>query len=395
MGLIFFEGFNRTFAAVDPAENSGGKWTWTTVNSLTPVFGYGGNVRNGSGGLYMQSNFGAGNNEQPYTELTVESQANKTLYLGFAVYTLYTGDTVADALSPYHATLLRFYSETNEQFRLDLDCSPGDTDKIGFTFKNASGTILSSPLILTNAVPVSNNARSYGYLTNYSTWAYVELKITINSSGAGSAEVRVDGLALQNSTGGVTVQLPTIANINKIRFCGNETSETIIDDFYLLDNSGVSLNTWLGPTVKIFSPTLVTTNADVTTTTTQEWDTVGSLTLDSHNPDGDYLTTKTVNKTQFYVLSSSDDLFSIPETETVAAVQVRSIARETSLPAAYKQVFKPTTPGSVVDLSAELDTAAYYQSATTILTANPATSSAWTTTALSTAHFGVKSVTRT
>jgi hypothetical protein len=191
------------------------------------------------------------------------------------------------------------------------------------------------------------------------------------------------------------VTLPTISNIYKIRFCANETGDTHVDDLYLLDSSGSSLNTWLGPTTKVFSPALYTTNTDVTTTTDQEWDTVGSLSLDSHTPDGDYITTKLPDKLQFYVLNSSDGLFSIPAVETVAAVQMRSIARETSLPAAYKQVFKTNTAGTVTNVSSELQTEAYYQSAATILTTNPVTSAAWTVADLTTAHFGVKSVTRT
>lgn len=398
MALIFFEGFNRTFATTDPAAGSAGKWEWVAVGGATPAFGYTSTVRNGTGALYLQTNSGAGNSLQCYADLTIDAHANKTLYLGFAVYTLYTGYASTPTVSPYAATLLRFYNSSGaEQFRLDLDRTPTGSGTIGLAFKNGSGVIQGSPLILNGATDNGSypQSRQYGYVNNYTSWAYVELKITLNSSTSSSVEARVDGLALQTSASATTVTLPSISNVNKIRFCGNETGDTHIDDLYLLDGSGASLNTWLGPTTKVFSPTLVTTNTDVTTATTQEWDTVGSLSLDSHNPDGDYLTTKLVNKTQFYVLSSSDGLFSIPEAETVAAVQIRSIARETSLPAAYKQVFKTGTAGTVTDVSSELTTEAYYQSAVTMRTTNPVTNAAWTLADLGTAHFGVKSVTRT
>jgi hypothetical protein len=397
MALIFFEGFNRTFDNTDPAAGYAGKWEWATVESLTPTFGYTSTVRNGSGSLYLPTNQGAGNSLQCYADLTISAQSNKTLYLGFAVYTMYTGYDSATTGPQYAATLLRFYNALGaEQFKLDLDRTPSASGTIGFAFKNSAGVIQGSPLILSGATDNASysQARQYGYVSN-SNWAYVELKITLNSSTSGSVEARVDGLALQTSSNSATVALPTISNIHKIRFCANETGDTHIDDLYLLDNSGGSLDTWLGPTTKVFSPTLSTTNSDVTTTTEQEWDTVGSLSLDSYNPDGDYITTKLTDRLQLYVLASADGLFSIPAVETVAAVQVRSIARETSLPAAYKQVFKTNTAGTVTNLSSELQTEAYYQSAATILTTNPVTSAAWTLTDLETAHFGIKSVTRT
>jgi hypothetical protein len=201
----------------------------------------------------------------------------------------------------------------------------------------------------------------------------------------------------QTTAAATTVTLPALSDIAKIRFCGNETQEVKIDDLYLLNSSGTSLNTWLGPTTRVFSPALVSTNSTVTDAPTQEWSSVGSLSLSSHDPDSDYLTTKAVNKTQLYVLDSSDGVFSIGEYDTVAAVQLRSTARETSLPAAYSQIFNPATEGSVSALTGatEIQTQSYYQTKTTILATNPSTSSAWALADLNAAHFGIKSVTRT
>ena len=395
MALIFFEGFNRTFTGSDPAQGYAGKWEWATVASVTPTFGYTSPVRNGSGALYLPTNSAAGNTAQCYADLTVTVQTNKTLFLGFAIYNLYTGYDSAATGSPYTATLLRFYDSTGaEKFRLDLDPGSNSTT-MNLVFRSSTNTTHGT-FLLSNATAAGADYPPTGRVYNQSAWTYLEVKITTSSTAAGSAEVHVDGLALQTSGSSATVSLPSsISNLNKVRFCANETGDVHVDDLYLLDSTGASLNTWLGPTTKVFSPELATTNADVATATDQEWDTVGSLSLDSYNPDSDYLTTKIVNKSQLYVLNSSNSLFSIPEAEIVAAVQVRSIARETSLPAAYKQVFKTNTGSAVTNVSDELQTAAYYQSATTILTANPATSAAWTLADLETAHFGVKSVTRT
>jgi hypothetical protein len=207
--------------------------------------------------------------------------------------------------------------------------------------------------------------------------------------------VRANGIALQTSSSQTFISVPSSSptnDIGKIRFYANETADQYIDDLYLLDNAS-GLNTWLGPTVRVYSPNLYTTNDDVSTATDQEWTAVGTLSLGSHNPDSDYLTTKLPNKSQLYVLDSADGLFSMPEENTVAAVQIRSTARETSLPAAYKQVFKPNTAGSTTDV-VTVNTNAYYESKATLLINNPATTTSWTIADLETAHFGIKSVAR-
>jgi hypothetical protein len=120
---------------------------------------------------------------------------------------------------------------------------------------------------------------------------------------------------------------------------------------------------------------------------------VGTLSLGSHNPDSDYLTTKLPNKSQLYVLDSDDSLFSMPEENTVAAVQIRSTARETSLPSAYQQVFKPNTAGDTTAV-VTVNTNAYYESTNTVLVNDPSTTTGWTINDLKTAHFGIKSVVR-
>ena len=405
MALLFFEGFNRSFDGQDPTPIYAGNWALTPVTSgsstYTPQFGHTPTKRTGSGSLYLPSNNGAGNTTQCYAEWSIGSQANKTLYFGFAGYNFYTGYDSAPTASPYAATLLRFYSSGgSERFRIDLEINTTIANALNVTVKNSSGTTLGS--FIYNDIydnPSYTPARSFGrdkvYSTTYTAvWGYFEVKITTGAT-VNNIEVRANGIALQTASSQTFISVPSSSptnDIGKIRFYANETSDQYIDDLYLLDDTA-GLNTWLGPSVSIYSPALYTTNDDVSTATAQEWTAVGSLSLDSHNPDSDYLTTKLTNKSQLYVLNSSDGLFSMPEENTVAAVQIRSTARETSLPAAYKQVFKPNTAGSTTDV-VTVNTNAYYESKATVLLTDPATATGWTVAGLKTAHFGIKSVAR-
>jgi hypothetical protein len=407
MALIFFEGFNRTFASTDP----GNQWIFTAATSdatVVPEFGHASVVRSGSGSLALSNDSGPGAsaNTQCSAELVnFGTQANKTFYLGFAASNVATSNiTTTDNNA---SKFLRFYNAAGtEVFRIDVDKSTSTTTgpTLGFTVKNSSGTALGT-FVVSNAT-ISGNIRSLSFGGNYDgffgndvwdrglVWPYIELKITINSTAAGAIELRVGGLARQTSTSSSTIALPTISDIAKIKFCANDNYSMVIDDLYLLDTAA-GLNTWLGPTVKIFSPTLGSTNTDVTTAAQQQWDDVGGFTPASYNPETDYIRTREVNKSQFYVLNSYDSLFSIQATEQVAAVMVRSIARETSLPAAYKQVYKANTAASAVDITATaVNTEAFYQSTATLLATNPATNQAWTLDNLTTAHFGIKSITR-
>jgi hypothetical protein len=406
MALLFFEGFNRSFDGQDPTPISAGNWALTPVtagsSTYTPQFGHTSTKRNGSGSLYLPTNNGGSNSTQCYAEWSVGAHADKVLYLGFAGYNFYTGYNDAPTVSPFPATLLRVYSSNSvERFRIDLEINTTIANALNVTIKNASGTTLGS--FIYNDIyenPSYPPSRSFGrdkvYSTTYETkWGYFEVKITTGAT-VNNVEVRANGIALQTSGGQTVISIPVVTptnNVGKIRFYANETADQYIDDLYLLDDSGSSLNSWLGPTVAIYSPDLVSTNDDVSTATTQEWTAVGTLSLGSHNPDSDYLTTKLPNKSQLYVLDSADSLFSMPEENTVAAVQIRSTARETSLPSAYQQVFKPNTAGATTAV-VTVTTNAYYESTNTVLVNDPSTTTGWTLTGLETAHFGIKSVVR-
>lgn len=405
MALLFFEGFNRSFTGQDPTPTYAGNWALTPVtagsSTYTPEFGHTSTKRNGSGSLYLPGNIGAGNSSQCYAEWSIGTQANKVLYFGFAGYNFHTGYAHAGVSSPYPATLLRFYSSGgSERFRLDLEINTTIANALNVNVKNSSGTTLGSFIyndIYNN--PSYSPSRSFGrdkvYNTTYQdVWGYFEVKITTGAT-VNNIEVRANGMALQTAASQTFISVPASTptnDIGKIRFYANETGDQYIDDLYLLDDTA-GLNTWLGPTVSVYSPALYTTNNYVSTETAQEWTAVGSLSLDSHNPDSDYLTTKLTNKSQLYVLNSSDALFSMPEENTVAAVQIRSTARETSLPAAYQQVFKPNTAGATTAV-VTVNTNAYYESKSTLLLNNPATTTGWTIDGLKTAHFGIKSVVR-
>lgn len=414
MSLIFYEGFNRSFpGATDPA----GYWTVNTSAAYngvtaTPIFGPAGAAgtitsatgaaigsRTGSGVLHFPRNFNAGTvgGRQAYVSALFTAQPQTTpTFIGFAIDKIWTGYASAATASPYATDFMRFYdSVRGEAMVMRIQRSTGSVIHIYFS-NTFYGTYL-GPFVLNNAADFNATLTGATYYGTPGDWTYLELNIVWGTTT--QVSVRVNGLPLQTTSGATTLTITSMnisGSLAGITMHGCETSGFSIDDFYFLNNAGNSpFNTWLGPKTKIFTPTIAATNTDVTTPALQEWSSVGTLTLDSDSGDSDYLTARAIDKSQLYVLNSSDGLFSIPASESVAFVQVRSSARDLN-PAAHKHVFRANSAAtSNTVLSNELATTAAYKSFSTLITTNPATSTAWSLNDLKTAHFGVQSVQRT
>lgn len=84
---------------------------------------------------------------------------------------------------------------------------------------------------------------TFNYLDGFH---YVELKATIHDT-TGAAEVRINGSAVIGPLTGIdTRNGGTLAGWNYVRWNGASNPNQTIDDVYILDGSGSSLNTFLG-----------------------------------------------------------------------------------------------------------------------------------------------------
>ncbi|MHC4238561.1 MAG: hypothetical protein ACYSUC_02215 [Planctomycetota bacterium] len=215
------------------------------------------------------------------------------------------------------------------------------------------------------------------------TWHYMEIMVTIHNS-TGAVIVRVDGNEVVNESN-VDTQNASEALVNNVAFqFGTGSTQAIVDDFYILDNTGTApQNTFLGDVqVDALLPTGTGTTSDFDTT-------VGSVTHYQNvdeNPataDTDYNETPTANDVDLFTYPA---LTAITGGSTVVGVQALALARRTDL--GYSNIQMVARPGVTNRLGTSTPLHTDYRYKRHIWDDDP-DGGAWTESAVNNSEFGV------
>jgi len=154
----------------------------------------------------------------------------------------------------------------------------------------------------TTAGTAIGSASAAGLVTPL-TWHYLEIKITVSNTSTGTVELRVDGNSVITATG-LNTQATANTVVNQVRYGEMNNAANLApmlyDDLYLFDNSGGSLNTFLGPrTIRTLMPAGAGDLTQWTPSTGNNWQCVDEI---PPNDDTDFVSTSTVNQRDLYTL---------------------------------------------------------------------------------------------
>jgi hypothetical protein len=336
MALLFFEGFDAygTGGHHNQQANS------SSTGSINTVV-----VRTGRASMRLDSsqNFGR-----------VVSVSGSTVVVGMGVY-----------FAAHLATNLQWRLNANGSGAFGLSVETDSVGRLRVLAPNGGAPIWTD----TDTQPTG-------------TWLYLELKVNNQSSATGSWTLRRNGQVLQTQSSVVT--LASGSHVIDGMSAQAASGQTIwLDDIYICDGSGSSLNDFLGP---VRSRTLLpTANASVAMTpnTGANWDAVNDTTPDD---DTTYVSAATAPLTDRYTLADLP-----PEASIIRAV--RSIYRARKEDAATVELRSVLLSGATETTGAAraLDTAyAYY---TDYFPTDPNTAAAWTPAAVDALTAGVRRVT--
>lgn len=221
-------------------------------------------------------------------------------------------------------------------------------------------------------------------LLSVNTWNYIELKVTVGTSG--TAEVKLNGATEISSTVGNfgTSNVDSIQMMNS-----NSNGSTVInadfDDLYVIDTSTTPNNTYLAdathtPHVQTIYPSADGAHTDWTPDT----GTSHFARVDENPPDGDtsFVSASTVGLRDSYAFG---DLTSLTG---VKCVQVSAYARKDDI--AGREIELVSRPGSTDHDGASQTLTTSYAFYVERSETNPDTSAAWTTSDVNGAEFGIK-----
>lgn len=228
-------------------------------------------------------------------------------------------------------------------------------------------TFTAAQLILRRGGPsgtiLASSASTYPAL-----WHHVEAKATVANSG-GTVEVRINGNTVISYTGDTMQSTSGTAGIDRVWFGGYSSVTAPCDDIYVMDTLGTSMNNFIGDCrINTLVPVSDAAAAFTRSTGASNWSCVDEMRT---NSDTDYVQSATVGHIDRYGYS---DLAAA--VATVYGVQAVTWARKTDATA--------RTMRNLVESSGTTSTGASYALLTgyapyaTILTVDPATSTAWT-----------------
>jgi len=358
MAIVFFDGFEH---ALHPDY-------WTGINTELSVSQNGRSYGSHYNGAL---NLNAGNflATRPRAAVTFTAQTTGTLYVGFAVNGL--GDSAWRTLSEFRwprnqLPVLSFYSSSGaEKFSLGFEPFTSPTPTLAVM---QAGNYLNSFEITKETGDYyvdSNDGKLLG-------WNHFEFEIAgIGTASAATISVRRNGVHLYPlifSTG------TTIDNIAKIELGSGHSNGSRYDDFYVINNSGTTTNTWLGPETTVYSTSL-------TPATPAEWVAVNGGGINSDDADVSYFKTTQYPKTSLFSLGSQYGDLSTFNNKVIAGISTFARARKTSMDAAYQIAFKQATVSDTIHPlnSRQLITnLSYRYTPITFTERNPATNLAWT-----------------
>lgn len=336
MALLFCDGFDH-YASADGIK----KYTWAagTIQSTSGRRG---------GGAYNA------NGNQTYALRTIPASSS-----------LIVGAAYKWAVNAAAVPIFTLFSSNSAQVAVCRNVDGTLSIKRG---DGVSGTVLGTT--------------AAAYLT--STWYYIEFKVTISDSiSTGTCELMVNGAsALTLSAGADTKALSgSTANQVSIGIPGtNHFSDHWFDDFYICDTTGSTNNNFLGDVrVDTLLPSADGTYTGLTPSTgTSHFATVDDTTLSTT----DYNASSTVNAKDTYALT---DLAS--STGTIFGVQVCNAMTkdDAGTRAAANLIRSGSTDAQGAALYLAAGSTIYNVS---VHETNPATSAAWTDTAVNALEAG-------
>lgn len=214
------------------------------------------------------------------------------------------------------------------------------------------------------------------------TWYYIEFKVLCNSS-TGTFEVRVGGVNKLSATG-VNTKAGSHDYHTKVGLFGPGSGACWFDDWYVLDGAGSANNDFLGnrKVVALFPNSDVGGYQDFTCSSGSD-----HYALVDDNPvndDTDYVESST---------SGHKDLWDYPSLSgtgsTISGLQVNSMVKESDAnPFTFNTLIKSGTTEDAGTGEAIGSTS--YKVLRRISETDPNTSSAWTTSGVNAAQFGIK-----
>lgn len=211
------------------------------------------------------------------------------------------------------------------------------------------------------------------------TWAYLEARLTIADSG-GVFEARLNESVVVTFTGD-TKQSATLSTANRIYFVGRG-SKNALDDLYICDGTGAVNNGYLGDCrVDALKPVGPGAYTEFTPQgAANNWDGVDEVPYDT---DATYNATNVIGKRDSFDCSNLAAI-----TGAIAGVQLAIMARKDD--AGSRSLRSLTRVGGADYEGATIPVGTDYRYALQVVEQNPATSTAWTDTAVNGAEFGYK-----
>ncbi|MDE3037015.1 MAG: hypothetical protein KGJ21_00960 [Pseudomonadota bacterium] len=209
-------------------------------------------------------------------------------------------------------------------------------------------------------------------------WQYIEVYGVIAATG-GAVTVRVNETVVLSVVSADTSYRGS-TGVDQISFSYN----VVVDDFYICDNSGASLNNFLGNT-------RVPAQFPNGTGASTEWTPTGSASFNwqlASNPymdDSSYVSCATPGDIDLYTLSP------VANSPLILAVQSIVVARQDD--SGQRQIKSVIQSGSAQATGAVVNTSGSYAGHTDIFTADPNTGSSWTYGAVNALQVGAELVT--
>lgn len=256
---------------------------------------------------------------------------------------------------------------------ITLNGDNGATTHLSVGFSNSNLTLYRGALITSLA--------TYSGVFNPNTWYHIEISATIADAG-GTCVVKLNGATVINFTGD-TKNAGTNTTLDRIVLASNGGFTASYDDIYVGNSTGSApYNTFLGDArVYSLSPNGAGSSTQFTPSSGANYTTVDELPYSAT----DYVTNGTSGNRDTYAMAD------LPATAgTIFALQTNVIAKKTDAgPISLKSALKSGatvyygTPGSLGGSDSVI---------TDLYTADPATSSAWTSSGVNAIEAGFEVV---
>lgn len=318
--------------------------------ALSSTRGTGRNNGIDTAGLFVDDGFVRSGVNLPFASIGVGTLP--TLITGFAIF----------ASNPLtvgqHQQICKFAGNSNTHLTFDLDCT---TRKVRAYFGPGSTTLLGTSTVPIFAAP--------------GEWSYIEIKVTIDDT-AGAIEVRYYGTTVL-SLSGIDTRNADVAGVTNMLLgyqggaSGGSGMSFNYDDWYILDTTGATNNTFLATTSN--NPRMIDFGPSAAGDSTQFTPSSGAnyAAAASWDADTSYVGDPTVGQRDLYQFTD------LPAgVANIAAVVLSHQARKDDA-TARSMAIGVKSGGTIYDQASFALTNAYVNRFN-ILDTDPATSAAWT-----------------